>query len=224
VSRKTLFILLGLVVLAGLGGLGWYLTGASSNSTATAQGGAGWEISPKDRTMGNRNAKVVLIEYAAPVCPHCAHFNEAFFPEIKKGYIDTGKILYVFRVYPIRPGDGPAEKLASCLPEDKYFAFIDLLFKNQPKWDADEYPGADIHSGLILMARIAGMSSDQAEQCMASKTEDERINKVASEGQARYNIPSTPTFIVNGVVYSELPFDSLSKLLDTELAKQHKAG
>ena len=74
------------------------------------------------------------------------------------------------------------------------------------------------------MARIAGMSADQAEQCMASKAEDERINKVASEGQARYNIPSTPTFIVNGVVYSELPFDSLSKLLDTELAKQHKAG
>jgi protein-disulfide isomerase len=222
VSRKTLFIVLGLVVLAVLAGLGWYLT--SPSSSATAQGGAGWEISPKDRTMGNRNAKVVLIEYAAPVCPHCAHFNEAFFPEIKKDYIDTGKILYVFRVYPIRPGDGPAEKLASCLPEDKYFAFIDLLFKNQPKWDADEYPGADAHSGLILMARIAGMSADQAEQCMASKAEDERINKVASEGQARYNIPSTPTFIVNGVVYSELPFDSLSKLLDTELAKQHKAG
>ena len=223
-SRKTLFIVLGLAVLAALAGLGWYLTGASSTSAATAQGGAGWVISPKDRTMGNKNAKVVLIEYAAPVCPHCAHFNEAFFPAIKKDFIDTGKVFYVFRVYPIRPGDGPAEKLASCLPEDKYFAFIDLLFKNQPKWDADEYPGADTHSGLLLMARIAGMSADQAEQCMASKAEDERINKVASEGQARYNIPSTPTFIVNGVVYSELPFDSLSKLLDTELAKQHKAG
>lgn len=222
-SRKQIYVVLGVVLLAILGGFGWYLTSDSAGTaatTASGQPGAGWEITPKDRTMGNKNAKVVLIEYAAPVCPHCAHFNEAFFPDIKKKYIDTGKVFYVFRVYPIRPDDGPAEKLASCLPEDKYFSFIDLLFRNQPKWDGAEYPVADDHAGLLLMARIAGMSAEQADACMSSKAEDERINKVASDAEARYKLTSTPTFIVNGVVKSQLPFEELSKVLDAELAKK----
>ena len=215
-SRKTLFIVLGVVLLIALAGIGYTFMGGPNSSTAA--GAKGYDILPDDHTLGNRNAKVVLIEYAAPVCPHCAHFNEAFFPDIKKNYIDTGKVFYVFRVFPIRPGDGPATKLALCMPADKYFAFIDLLFRNQTKWDSDEFPGADQHGGLILMARIGGMSAEQADQCMASTEKDELINKVASEGQSRYAISSTPTFIVNGTPYSELPFENLSKVLDQALA------
>lgn len=218
-SGKKLWILIGIVVLIAAIGIGYYLTSGSSSGTGAAAGDSkGYEITADDHTLGNKDAKVVLIEYAAPVCPHCAHFNEAFFPDIKKNYIDTGKVFYVFRVFPIRPGDGPAQKLALCLPADKYLPFIDLLFRNQPKWDADEYPGADLHGGLIQMARIAGMSAEQADQCMASTKEDERINKVASEGEARYAISSTPTFIVNGVPHSGMPLEDLPKVLDQALA------
>jgi protein-disulfide isomerase len=217
-SRKTL-IILGVVLLAVVAGAAWYFLAGSSDGSAAASGDSkGYEITADDHTVGNPKAKVVLIEYAAPVCPHCAHFNEAFFPDIKKNYIDTGKVFYVFRVFPIRPGDGPAQKLALCLPADKFFPFIDLLFRNQPKWDADEYPGADLHGGLLLMAKMAGMSTDQADQCMASTTEDDRINKVASDGEARYAIGSTPTFIVNGVPHAQMAFEDLPKILDQALA------
>ena len=217
-SRKTL-IVLGVVLLAVVAGAAWYFLGASGDTAGAASGDSkGYEITADDHTIGDKNAKVVLIEYAAPVCPHCAHFNEAFFPDIKKKYIDTGKVFYVFRVFPIRPGDGPAQKLALCLPADKFFPFIDLLFRNQAKWDADEYQGADLHGGLLLMAKMAGMSADQADQCMASTKEDDRINKVASEGEARYAIPSTPTFIINGVPHSQLAFEDVSKTLDQALA------
>ena len=68
------------------------------------------------------------------------------------------------------------------------------------------------------MARMAGMSPEQADQCMTSTKEEDRINRVASEGEARYAIPSTPTFIVNGVPQVELPFENLSKVLDQALA------
>ena len=217
-SRKNL-IILGVVLLAAAAGAAWYFLGGSGDSATVASGeGKGYEITADDHTMGNKNAKVVLIEYAAPVCPHCAHFNEAFFPDIKKKYIDTGKVFYVFRVYPIRQGDGPAQKLALCLPADKFFPFIDLLFRNQTKWDADEYQGADLHGGLLLMAKMAGMSADQAEACMASSKEEDRINKVASDGEARYAIGSTPTFIVNGVPHAEMAFEDLPKTLDQALA------
>jgi len=217
VSRKTLFIVLGLALLIAAAGIGYYFMSGGGSATASGEG-KGYEITPADHTLGNKNAKVVLIEYAAPVCPHCAHFNEAIFPDIKKNYIDTGKVFYVFRVFPIRAGDGPAQKLALCLPADKYLSFIDLLFRNQPKWDVDEYPGADLHGGLILMARIAGMSEEQADQCMASTKEDEQINKVASDGESRYAISSTPTFIVNGVPHSEMALEDLPKVLDQALA------
>ena len=223
-SRKTLLILLSVVVLIVAGGIGYYFTTSGSGEAVTTNG-QGYQIVPSDRSLGNPKSKVVLIEYAAPTCPVCAAFNVQSFPQLKAKYIDTGKIFYVFRVFPLRSDDGSAEKIARCLPEDKYFAFIDLLFKNQPKWDV-EYgvPAPEgVHDGLVLLGRIAGMSREQVDQCMENKAEDERINKVSSDGEARYSITGTPTFILNGVSIGSgnIPFDTMSKLLDTELAKQH---
>jgi len=228
VSRKTLLILVAVVLLMAAAGLGYYFNSGSA-PTATANG-QGFEIVPTDRVLGNPKSKTVLIEYAAPSCPVCAAFSVQAFPQIKAKYIDTGKIFYVFRVFPLRPDDGQAEKIARCLPEDKYFAFIDLLFKNQAKWDV-EFSQINpalatpegVHDGLVLLGRIAGMSREQVDQCMDNKAEDGRINKVSSEGEARYSISGTPTFILNGVSTGSgnIAFDTMAKLLDTELAKQH---
>lgn len=222
-SRKTLFIVLGLVVLIAAAGIGWSMgLFGGSNDAASAKG---YELFPTDRTMGNPKSPVVLIEYAAPSCPVCAAFNVQAFPQIKAKYIDTNKIFYVFRVFPLRPDDGEAEKIARCLPEDKYFSFIDLLFKNQPKWDVEYGVQAPegVHEGLVLLGRIAGMSREQVDQCLVNKAEDDRINKVSADGEARYSITGTPTFILNGVSVGSgnIPYETMSKLLDTELAKQH---
>jgi hypothetical protein len=222
-SRKTLFIVLVLAVLIAAAGIGWSmgLFGGSSDATSAK----GYELVPTDRTQGNPKSPVVLIEYAAPSCPVCAAFNVQAFPQIKAKYIDSGKIFYVFRVFPLRPDDGEAEKIARCLPEDKYFSFIDLLFKNQPKWDVEYGVQAPegVHEGLVLLGRIAGMSREQVDQCMVNKAEDDRINKVSADGEARYSITGTPTFILNGVSVGSgnIPYETMSKLLDTELAKQH---
>ena len=221
-SRKTLFIILGVVVLIALLRIGYTFVNESGPTAASAA--QGYEILPTDRTLGNPKSKVVLIEYAAPTCPVCAAFNAQSFPLLKANYIDTGKIFYVFRVFPLRGDDGSAEKIARCLPEDKYFAFIDLLFKNQPKWDWEfGIKPQGVHDGLVLLGRIAGMSAEQVDQCMVNKAEDDRINKVAADGEARYSITGTPTFILNGtdIGSGNIPYDTMAKLLDTELAKQH---
>jgi len=222
VSRKQIWIAVAVLVLIAAAGIGYYW----SSGPATPEGpSAGYEILPTDRVLGNSKSKVVLIEYAAPSCPVCAAFNAQSFGRIKSEYIDTGKIFYVFRVFPLRGDDGSAEKIARCLPEDKYFSFIDLLFKNQPKWDVEygvQSPEG-VHQGLILMGRIAGMSADQVDRCMANTAEDTRINNVAADGEKRYSITGTPTFILNGVNLGSgnIPYDTLKKLLDKELAKQH---
>ena len=173
-----------------------------------------------DRTLGSPKAPITLLEYAAPVCPHCAHFSETVFPLLKKNYIDTGKVYYIFRVFPIMPADGAAEAIARCLPADKYFWFIDLLFRNQKTWDP-EYSVTDVRGGLLQVARIAGMTAEKVDECIADKSQQERINQVAQDGETKYNIQGVPMFILNGTVWESggVTWPQLQKKLDSLLSK-----
>jgi protein-disulfide isomerase len=195
--RRTAFILIGVLALAVFAAGIWTLFLPKADS-ATRPAEPGFSLTAYDRTLGQSSAPVTLIEYAAPICPHCAAFDMESFPDLKTAYIDSGKVFYVFRVYPLRPDDGPAEKLARCLPKERYFSFIDLLFRRQPEWDGAEYPVADDHAGLVRIARIAGMSAEEAEHCMTDTATDAAINRIAEEGARRYAISGTPTFVVNG--------------------------
>jgi protein-disulfide isomerase len=222
-SRKTL-IGIGVVVILAIAGIAYAYnvmdSGSAGGSTAS---GPGFTLVSTDKTMGNPKAKVVLIEYGAPSCSICAYFFQNEFPKLKANYIDTGKIFYVFRVFPLRELDGDSEKMARCLPEDKYFTFIDQLWRNQPKWDNAEYPGiTDAHAALVQQGRIAGMTSEQVDQCINNKDQDDRINKVAAEAEQRYSINATPTFILDGTPLSagSVPYDQLSKDIDAEIAKK----
>jgi protein-disulfide isomerase len=228
-SMRQISIVLGLLVLALACGVAWWFLGQPATTAAGASSGPGYSITADDRALGNPKAKVVLIEYAAPSCPICAHFNSDTFPQIKADYIDTGKVYYIFRVFPLRGDDGAAEKIARCLPEDKYFPFIDLLFKNQPKWDveyAQDNPALatpqGVHDGLVLLGRIAGMSAEQADQCMKDTKLDSAINQVAQDGEQKYNITGTPTIVVDGAAQPSgfIAYDALKKIIDTALARK----
>ena len=216
-TRKT-WTMLGVAVALIAGGA-WYFLGNSSGGVA-AQASISDPITDQDMTMGNAKAKVVLIEYAAPMCPHCAHFNNEIMPGIKKSYIDSGKVLYVFRVYPIGAPDGVAEKLARCMAKAKYFPFMDQLFRNQQQWDP-EFGVQDVRGALLQQARLAGMSEGQFDACVADTKQDAIINKVAADGAARYNISGTPTLIVNGKVVTPGMVPTLAQMrtaLDDALA------
>ena len=218
-TKNQLLVVLAAVLVAVIGLSAYLMLGGQSAQTADGATG-GYTVLPTDRTMGNKNAKVVLLEYAAPSCPHCARFAEGILPAIKTKYIDTGKVLLVFRVFPLRPDDGAVEKIARCLPEDKYFQFIDLGFRNHPLWNP-EYGVTDVHGGLVRLGRMAGMSAEQVDKCIDNSAEDERINAVAAEGERLYGVNSTPTLILNGtnIGVGGGSVEELSKLIDTELAK-----
>jgi protein-disulfide isomerase len=178
------------------------------------------QVYKDDRTLGSPKAPITFLEYAAPACPHCAHFGETIFPLLKKNYIDTGKVYYILRIFPINPADGAAEAIASCLPADKYFWFIDLLFRNQKTWDP-EYGITDVRGGLIQVARIAGMTSEKVDECIADKNEQARINQVAQDGDTKYSIQGVPTFIINGTVWESggVTWPQMQKKLDSLLPK-----
>ncbi len=188
----------GLVVLAAV-------ALASCNPTAESAVGSGNKsvtIVAADRTIGKADAPIQFVEYAAPSCPWCAKFNNEVFPTLKRDYIDKGKVFYVFRVFPISEADFAAEALNRCVPEEKYFAFLDLLYKRQDVWDP-ENGVTNVQAGLIELANAAGMTQDKATACMQNKTDKERVIKNAKEAVAKYNLNSTPTFIINGKVRVE---------------------
>jgi protein-disulfide isomerase len=221
-NRNT--ILIGIIALALIGlGFGYYVIqrpSAPDVTVATAPSGP-TPIAGDDRTLGNPRAPIVMIEYAAPMCPICANFNANEFPRLKAEYIDTGKVFYVFRVYPIGAPDFAAEALARCLPKDQYFTFIDLLYRSQDKWDPDGHEIPDVRAALIAQAGIAGMSAADAGRCIDDKAEQARITRNAQDAQTRFGVSGTPTFVVDGkVVYSgEYPYDLMKAMLDAEATK-----
>lgn len=210
---------LGVVALVAVAGIAYFALKPSSDAPVDTLSADGYELKPEDRTMGDPKAKVVLIEYAALSCPTCAMFNAQVLPKIKSNYIDTGKVLYVFRLFPRMAEDGAGEKMARCVPSDRYFTVIDALFHNQEKWNP-VFGVQDSRGGFLQVGRIVGMSTEQVDQCIAAKEGDDRINAVATEGQSRYNVTGTPTFVINGEAQPSggLSYEALAGLLDQALA------
>ena len=218
-SKKVWIILALVVVLAG-GGIAYSLMGKGDalSAAADASGLAPDQVQPDDHVMGDPKAPVVMVEYFAQACSVCAAFDQQVFPLLKAKYIDTGKVRYVMRLFPLFPIDGLAYKLDLCTGPDRFFQSADLLFRNQPQWDSAEYQGVDAQAGLHKMARIMGMSEDQADACMNDTSKDEHINKVAEEGNARYQISGTPTFAIDFKKANVQSWPEVQKALDEALA------
>jgi protein-disulfide isomerase len=158
------------------------------------------KLFPDDRTLGNPNAPVVLVEYFAPMCPHCAHFAATVFPEIKKAYIDTGKVLYVMRVFPLGAPDGAVSGMAKCLKPERYYEFLDLAFKKQAMWDPDGYDIPDVEAALVQLGGMAGLKPDDAKRWMQDQGEFDRLNRLADDAVKRFDIHSVPSIVLDGKV------------------------
>ena len=169
-----------------------------------------------DMVMGSNKATVTVIEYASMTCPHCAQFNEITFPELKKRYIDTGKIRYIFREFPLDSLAAAAFMLARCTGETdsaKYFAMIDTLFRQQRTW-AVEKPLAP----LLVIAKQAGFTQQTFDACLANQKVLDGIESMRQRGATVFKVESTPTFFVNGVKHpGALEIEQFAKLIDAQV-------
>ena len=165
--------------------------------------------------LGNPEAPITIIEYASLTCPHCAEFDKSVLPQIKQAYIDTGKAKLVYRDFPLDATALKASMIARCLPSDRYFAFIDVLFKQQSSWAY----GGDPKTGLLRVARLAGMSQDSFDKCFDDKQVEDQVLQERLDGSRQFNIQGTPTLIVNGKVSDGNSFEDLDKMLKPLAAK-----
>ncbi len=172
-----------------------------------------------DMVMGADKAPVTIIEYASLTCPHCAHFNEETFPKLKAEYIDTGLVKYIDRDFPLDRIALQASKVARCAGPDRYFAFIDVFFRQQMNWAAGNDPNK-ITLNLKRLAKQGGMSDDVFDKCLNDKAVEDAVLAQSLKGEQEFKVNSTPTLIINGKPHpGALEFDELQKVLQPLVKK-----
>jgi protein-disulfide isomerase len=168
-----------------------------------------------DRVLGKDDAPVTVIEYASMTCPHCAHFAETTYKELKKRYIDTGKVKYIFREFPLDPLAAGASMLARCADKDKFYPLIETLFQLQQTW-AVEKPIPP----LMAIAKQAGFTEQSFNACLSDQKMLNDIQAEQKRATDKFGVNSTPTIFVNGKKQvGASSIEDLAKVIDALLPK-----
>ena len=167
-----------------------------------------------EMALGAEDAPVTIVEYASMTCSHCADFHENTFPALKEKYIDTGKVRFVLREFPLDPLAAAGFMLARCRPSDQYFDMVDLLFDKQRQWAYAQDPV----SALQNIAKQAGFTQESFEECLTNQELLDAVNEVKDQGAKDFGVSSTPTFFINGrMLRGARGIDEFSKAIDPEL-------
>ncbi len=213
-------LILGGVALAGLGG--WALTRPGSNLPADPLMAANAQAADvdtsmiKDMVLGNPDAPVEVIEYASYTCPHCASFHREMMPQLKRDYIDTGKVKFIYReVYFDRFGLW-ASMIARCGGEMRFFGMTDLIYERQRDWTGSGDP-ATIIEDLRKLAKTAGYTDEMLDECLNDAEMAQSLVGWFKENAERDGIRSTPSFMINGELLTSGWASSLIPALDAAI-------
>ena len=189
----------------------WSSAPASGQAVAAGQTeNLPMELAEDDKVLGSAEAPITIIEYASLTCPHCASFHTETLPTVKSDWIDTGKAKLVYRDFPLDGAALAAAVIAHCAPADSYFPMLTLFFERQKEWAVE---GA-WRERLTQLAGIAGMDKAAVDSCLADEARKNEIVKRAEQGQAKYAIDATPSFVINGrKVSGALPLNEFVKVL-----------
>jgi protein-disulfide isomerase len=203
--------LTGFAALAGFSPLRLITEAMAQGATDVAK-----PVSLPDMAIGPANASVTITEFASMTCPHCAAFNEAVFPKIKSEYIDTGKIRYVFREFPLDIKAAAGSMLSRCIAKDdagKYFAVTDMLFRQQNDWVMK-----NTTETLTRIGKQAGLSQQAIEDCLKDQALLDKIAADQKYASDVLKVDSTPTFFINGEkIKGETSFEEFDKRIKSLL-------
>lgn len=227
-SKKNILAALALVLAGGVGL--WSMaprdmaqnltpvTSAEAQETTPAATPEAAATEIKDFSLGRVDAKVTIMEYASFTCPHCATFHATVFKDLKKDYIDTGKVQFIYReVYFDRYGLWAA-MVARCGGEMKYFGIVDMLFSDQQGWAGSDDPNVVV-GNLKKIGRTAGMEDAQIDACMQDGAKAQALVDRYEASMKEFDVQGTPTLIINGTKHANMSYAELKTIIDAELAK-----
>ena len=156
---------------------------------------------------------MTIIEYASMTCGHCATFHNETYPVLKSKYIDTGKVRYILREFPLDPLATGAFMLARCAGEGKYYPLVEALFQKQKDWVVQKPI-----EPLMAIAKQAGFTQESFEACLSNQKMMDGIEAVRLHGAEKLGVNSTPTFFINGKIHrGTMTVQELEKQLEPHL-------
>ena len=156
------------------------------------------DISINDLVIGDENAPITIIEYASLSCSHCASFHNNTLPDIKKEYVDTGKVRFVFRNFPYDPPSLTGSVILTCIPKDVRYDYMNALFSLRKNWIIND--NAKSTQELYKIMQSGGMSKEDFDNCLKRDDLADQIIKGRIDAQNEFNIKSTPSFLINGIL------------------------
>ncbi len=153
-------------------------------------------IAVDDFMIGDENAPITIIEYASMSCSHCANFHTNTLPELKKEYINTGKVRMVFRDYPFNYPALLGSMMLRCIPSEVRYDYMNALYELQTTW-VDKDPKVT-KKELYKIMQSGGMTKDEFNSCYTNLDNENLILEGVMAAQKEFNIKSTPSFVVNG--------------------------
>lgn len=170
-----------------------------------------------DIVIGSPKAPITITEYASMSCSHCAAFGENVFPMLRSKYIDTGKVRFVFREFPLDIKAATASMLARCIGKgdsEKSLGAIETLFKLQ------ERLVAETKETLLFVGKLNGMSEQEVAACASDQAQLDKLTADQQYAVRELKVVSTPTFFLNGVkLQGSMPFEDLEERIKPLLRK-----
>jgi protein-disulfide isomerase len=208
-------VLIGLLLIGRMGDNGGVIAGLG--------GGGATEFGREyDIVLGDMDAPVEIIEYASLTCPHCAIYHIHVFPKIKETYIDTGLVRYTLREFPTSPSaiSTMAFMLARCGGEGRFYPLVDALFRAQNRL-VNVSTQQESYQNMAQIARQTGFTEQQFTQCLSDQAAFDRIRSVQEEAVEKFNVTSTPSFVINGELYpNPALWENFVTIIDSKLPEE----
>jgi protein-disulfide isomerase len=163
-----------------------------------------------EEALGDPKAPVTVVEYASMTCSHCALVQKTTFKALKSKYIDTGRVYFVLREFPLEPLALAAIMLARCAPPEKFFPAVDVMFELQDNWAFVDDPG----TALLKILQPMGFTDASVKTCLSDQKILDGVNWVHDRGEKKFGIRGTPTFFFNGQrQVGELTIEDVDKII-----------
>jgi len=229
-NRRNVIIGAAAAAVVVAGGAAWYLLGNQPQTSSTAVGagpapapGAQFDIAKlmtlpegfKDHPIGPADAKVLMIEYLSPTCPHCATFHADVYPQLKAEYVDTGKMQFVPRPFVRNVLDAVVFLLAEAAGEARYHDVVDTFFKTQAQWAASDTP----NDAMLKVAEQLGFTKESYDAALTNQALFTGLEAVRDQALKDFQLQGTPTFYLNGkMITGETTLEALKAEIDPLLA------
>ena len=168
----------------------------------------------EEKSLGNNEAPIKMVEFASMTCGSCAKFHNDVFPSIKKDFIDSGKVFFTYKDFPLDKFALKASVIARCSGDAKFFNFLSVIYNKQKDWTRTQDP----FKSLLKIAKLGGLKNDEIKVCVGNKSIEDGILKDRLNSSKKFDIIATPTIYFNGKKYDgDLSYEALKLKIESLL-------